>query len=372
MRHPFDGVNQPEIQAAQGESAQPAGLSRRSALGRMVFAAAGFVGLQSAAQAQIATTNAIGEEGGAPNATTLALGEEGALTGALNETGIAPVAVTTEPFGEEAGRVTSRAVAGLEDGGKPAPTTEAAREEGAAITQAVNEQGGGVITTQALGEEGATTRAVNEEGATTKALNEEGATTNALREEGAGLITRARGEEGLGATVTVPPLARELTPKQLEATWTEMGDKESAKALQACAVLYGAKQAIPFLKEHLKVNVPAADPQRIAQLIADLDADAFTAREKAQKELEQLGMAAQPAIREALEKTRSVEAKMRLQRLIDGSKDAPALLQAQRGLEVLVALKTPEARAVVEKLAGGPEKDWLTQAAKSALARMPK
>jgi hypothetical protein len=347
MRHPFDGLNLPEPLSAQPEASD---LDRRSALEIMAFAAAGLVALPAIAAAQV--TNAVGEAGAPPvtTFTTLALGEEGnppVATAALNEAGGPAAGVTTEPFGEEAGRVTSRAAAGLEDGG-------------GAATQAVRETG---ATTQALGEEGATTNALNEEGATTKAVGE----------EGGGPATTAKGEQGAaGPVVIVKPLAADLNEKQLEAAWKDLGVSDSAKAVQACAVLYGAKQAIAFLKDHLKVKFPPVEEQRIAQLVADLDADAFGTREKAEKELAQMGPPALPALKAALAKAKSAEVRMRLQRLIDGSKDLPELRQAERGLQVLVALRTPEAKQLIEQLAKGDEKEWLTQEAKKALARMPK
>src|SRR5262245_17941855 len=114
MRHPFAGAVRVETEATTQEaSAEP---TRRGALGRMVFATAGLLGLNEAANGQIAITEAVNEAG---RATTLAIGEEGGpLTAALNEAGLK---ATTEPFGEEAGNVTSRYTPGLEDGARPAP-----------------------------------------------------------------------------------------------------------------------------------------------------------------------------------------------------------------------------------------------------------
>src|SRR5262245_33403503 len=103
MRHPLDGLIQPAVPAQEAPAAVT--LTRRSALEKMVFAAAGFVALPAAGGAQqpgLPTTQAVGEEGAGPVVTTQAVGEEGGVvTRALNETGMATV--TTEPFGEEAG-----------------------------------------------------------------------------------------------------------------------------------------------------------------------------------------------------------------------------------------------------------------------------
>jgi hypothetical protein len=311
MRHPFDGVNLPADD----------GMTRRTALGAMAAAAAGVLGLSGAASAQVATT--------------LALGEEGAATKALNETGGAATPVTTEPFGEEAGKVTSLLAPGLEDGKAPAKNpTEAKGEDGGA--------GGGRLT-ERLGEGGATTRALGEEG----------------------------GGMGRGV-VPVHPDTQELKDDQFKKIWDELADKDSAKGVQACAELYGAKKVVPFLKENLKsdkLKLPQADEKTVAKLIEDLDADAFDARESAEAELAKLGAAAAAAIEKALAKSKSAEQRMRLARLLEKSKDQPALTQARRGIEVLVALRTSEAKELLETLAKGDDKEWLTQAAKKGLER---
>jgi hypothetical protein len=319
MRHPFDGVNLPKND----------GVTRRTALGAMAAAAAGVLGLGASARAQVVTTLAIGEEGGGP--MTKALGEAGGNA-----------AVTTEPFGEEAGKVMSRMTPGLEDG--KAPPTKAKGEDG----------GGGGVTTEALGEEG---------GPATGALNEGGVTTRAVGEEGGG-----RG----GRIVPVYPDTQELKDEQLKKVWEELTDKDSARGVQACAELYGAKKIVPFLKENLKADklkVPQADAKAVAKLIDDLDSDSFDVREQAEKDLAKLGAGAAAAIEKAMATAKSAEQKMRLAKLLEMSKNEPALTQARRGIEVLVALRTTEAKELLEKLAKGDDKEWLTQSAKKGLER---
>jgi hypothetical protein len=306
MRHPFDGV------------------TRREALGAMAAAAAGALGLAAGARAQVVTT--------------LAVGEEGAATKALNEAGgNAPAGITTEPFGEEAGKVTSRMTPGLEDGKAPAPkATEAKGEDGgAASTEAVGEEGGPVV----------------------------------------GPITRRLGEAGRGTLrgiVPVHPDTQELKDEQFKAIWGELADKDSAKGVQACAELYGARKVVPFLKENLKADklkLPQADEKTVAKLIADLDSDSFETREEAEAALAKLGAGAAAAIEVGLSKAKSAEQKMRLTRLLEKSKGQPELMQARRAIEVLVALRTDEAKELLEKLAKGDEKEWLTQAAKKGAQR---
>jgi hypothetical protein len=322
MRHPFDGVNPPA-----GED-KTEGLTRRGALGQMAAAAAGLLGAAAVAQGQVVTT--------------LALGEEGAMTNALSEAGGAGRGVTTEPFGEEAGKVMSRPAPGLEDAAKPMPPTKEKGEDAGPPTGALNEGG---VTTRALGEEGA--------------------------------MTRRRGEDGgpIGPVVPVAPNTTDLNDKQLESTWKDMADKDAAKGVQACAILYGAKNAVPFLKERLTLKamkLPEADAKTVAKLIADLDDDEFATRDKASMELAKLGTTVEAALEAALKTAKSNEQRMRLERLLEKLKDVSVLTQARRGVEVLVALKSKEAKEVLENLAKGTEGDWLTQAAKGALERMSK
>ncbi len=330
MNHPFDGV------------------SRRKALGAMAAAAAGLLGLKSVASAQKielqVTSNGLGEEG-AGVATTLAVGEEGAVTNALGETGVAEAKpATTEPFGEEAGSVTSQAVPGLETGVKGGPATTAKGEAGTATTDALNEDAGPATT----------------------ALREGGVITKALREAGGGAGV---------AIVTVPPDTTELNDKQMQSIWVEMGDKEAMKGVQGCAMLYGAKKAVPFLKDNLKVTEEKdgpVDAKTIAAMIAKLDSEDFEEREKAEADLAKIGEPVASAIQKALRETKSAEQRMRLQRLAEKVKEPADRIQARRGLEVLLALGTPEAKELIETLSKGSDKAWLSGEAKSALERFSK
>jgi hypothetical protein len=299
----------------------------------MAAAAAGVLGLGSKAHSQVAVT-------------TLAVGEEGAATAALRETGGGEAAAaSSEPFGEEAGRVTSHFAAGLEDG--KAPPTKAKGEEGT---------GGGTVSTEAVGEEGG------------------GPATGAFREGGV-VITKALREGGVGMggqIVVVHADTQELKDDQFKTLWGELSDKDALKGVQACAVLYSAKKVVPFIKDNLKADklkLPQADEKTITKLIADLDSDSFETREQAEAELAKLGSGAAAAIEKAMKTAKSAEQKMRLSHLLEKSKHQPALMQARRAIEVLVALRTDEAKELLEKLSKGDDKEWLTQAAQKGLER---
>ena len=113
----------------------------------------------------------------------------------------------------------------------------------------------------------------------------------------------------------------------------------------------------------------------MARLIAELDDDNFEVREKAATELEKLGGAALPALREALDGRPSPESRRRIEQLIEKQEprdwaSSGERLRAWRALEVLERAGTPEARRMLQALADGAPGAWLTQDAKSALNRL--
>ena len=98
----------------------------------------------------------------------------------------------------------------------------------------------------------------------------------------------------------LPPLAAPLAKEKLDAAWAALGGSDGGKAYEAIRELAGdPAKAVPFLAERVKPVTPP-DSARVAKLIADLDADEFTVREAAQKELEKLGELALAPVREAL------------------------------------------------------------------------
>jgi hypothetical protein len=82
------------------------------------------------------------------------------------------------------------------------------------------------------------------------------------------------------------------------------------------------------------------------------------------------GPAIKPAIEQALKDHESAEMHMRLNRVLTRFKESNPALQAEHGVEVLVALRTAEAKQLLKDLAARDEKDWLAQKAKKALDRV--
>src|SRR5207249_4170107 len=108
---------------------------------------------------------------------------------------------------------------------------------------------------------------------------------------------------------------------------------------------------------------------------ADLDDRLFEVRARAARKLHELGESAGPALRQALAGRPSVEVRRRLEGLLDKVQKAvlPShQLRGVRAIEVLESIGTPEARQVLERVAGGAPNVLLTQEAAAALRRLRK
>ena len=133
-------------------------------------------------------------------------------------------------------------------------------------------------------------------------------------------------------------------------------------------------EAVALMKDHLRKPVqPERLPGAAPRLLVDLDGDSFSVREKARKELEELGDRARASLEEALKKKPSLETHRRIEallaRLSQPIRD-PETLRGIRAIAILEAIGTPEARKVLEKLASGMAEAQWTQEAKSALKRL--
>jgi hypothetical protein len=115
------------------------------------------------------------------------------------------------------------------------------------------------------------------------------------------------------------------------------------------------------------------EARHVGRLIADLDDDSFEARTAAGHELEELGRAAAPALRRALEGHPSAEARRRIEALLhrlDEPIPSGERLRGLRAVEALERIQTAEARQVLEALSGGAPDAEVTLEAKAALRRL--
>jgi hypothetical protein len=131
---------------------------------------------------------------------------------------------------------------------------------------------------------------------------------------------------------------------------------------------------VPFLKKQLRAT-DGVEVARLAQLVADLDSNAFTVRQRATRELQRLGELAEPALRQALEKQPALEVRQRVERLLDRLDTGPLppeQLRALRAIEVLERIGTAEAQHLLEMLASGAVGARTTEEAKNVLRRWPR
>jgi RNA polymerase sigma factor (sigma-70 family) len=167
--------------------------------------------------------------------------------------------------------------------------------------------------------------------------------------------------------------AAELSPQVLDGLWTDLAGKDAALAFAAVRKLNASPdQAITLLKDHVR-PATSADPKRLAQLLGDLENERFEQRRQAQTELEGLGELAESALRKALAGDPSLDLRQRLERLLDRlSSQMPGTEQLRelRALEALELVDSPEARQLIQTLAGGAPEARLTREAKSAMRRL--
>jgi hypothetical protein len=152
--------------------------------------------------------------------------------------------------------------------------------------------------------------------------------------------------------------------------WTALGS-DAPRALEALQQLTACPApAVRLLRGHLK-PAPVDEP-RLELLLRDLDDRSFARREKAEKELAGLGEVVMPALQRALKSKPSAEAQTRMEKvlkLVRGGTVTGERLREVRGVEVLEALASAEADALLRELAGGAPGARLTREARAALER---
>jgi hypothetical protein len=166
----------------------------------------------------------------------------------------------------------------------------------------------------------------------------------------------------------------ELSPKEMERLWTDMAGDDAATTYRAMQALVAQpKQAVAFFAACVP-KLQSLDEPRVDKLLADLDSDDFTVREKATEELLGGNELVEKALRKALkEKTLPLEAKRRVEQIIDTMQNRPSGDERRRrqgALEVLERIGSAEAEQALKAFADGPADAALTQEAKAALKRL--
>jgi RNA polymerase sigma factor (sigma-70 family) len=183
----------------------------------------------------------------------------------------------------------------------------------------------------------------------------------AFTPDGRGLVAAAA--DGTVVIWDLPALARPPA-----ASWDDLVGADAVKAFRAVhALAADAKGSVPLVAERL--HAEANLEKKIARLIDDLDHVRYAVRERATLDLRAIGPEAVPALRAALARTPSGEARQRLEGLLAVPADPPAS-GLVRGIEVLEQIGSPEARDVLKVLAARKAESPVRRAAADALDRL--
>jgi hypothetical protein len=168
--------------------------------------------------------------------------------------------------------------------------------------------------------------------------------------------------------VPAPMLGKE----KLEGLWSELISENATQAHLAIGTLFLAPpQAVPFLQSRLR---PAglADQTKIQKWITDLDSQTFAIRQTAAKELEKVRDQVQVPIQKALQGNPSLETRRRLEQILKNLPDIPGpeTIRTIRAIMALERIGTPEARGVLEALAGGAPGARETEEARGSVERL--
>jgi RNA polymerase sigma factor (sigma-70 family) len=162
------------------------------------------------------------------------------------------------------------------------------------------------------------------------------------------------------------PLAGPITKEHLERLWSELND-HAAKAEEAIWALAAAPaQAVPMLEQRLLVA--PAPKENTAKLLADLDSGSYAVRQKAAKDLEDLGDAAEAALRKHFAGKPSLEVHQRIEQIL--AKNSKAVIVKLRAIEALEHMGTSEACRVLRRLATELPNPWPAKNAAAALERL--
>ncbi len=159
-----------------------------------------------------------------------------------------------------------------------------------------------------------------------------------------------------------------LEDGHLERLWSQLTKEDPAVGLTALETMFAApEQAVPFLAERL---CPPGDAKRIAPLVKELESSDFETRQRATADLRRFGEAALPALEKALAGEPSLDAKRRIEGIIERVKSSEEALRCWRSIDLLEKLGAPAARDALKGISqGGPVKG-AAQAAREALQRL--
>jgi RNA polymerase sigma factor (sigma-70 family) len=170
--------------------------------------------------------------------------------------------------------------------------------------------------------------------------------------------------------LTRPPL-EPLGANEAASRWADLKSLDAVTAWRAVWRLGDFPEAaLAILGKNLKVVLPIStrvtDP-----LLTDLGSGTFRVRDTAARRLKELGVLAEPALRQRLTANLSLEMRRRIEAILKTMAQtlSPDTLQQVRGVQVLTRIQLPEGRRILETLASGVPSAHVTRAAQAALRR---
>jgi hypothetical protein len=170
-------------------------------------------------------------------------------------------------------------------------------------------------------------------------------------------------------------LAAAQGPREdLQSSWDDLGSGDGAAAYRAIGRFLDVPDAsVSFLGKRLR-PVAALPREGVRKLIADLGSEQFIVRDKANRQLEDLRELAWEELEMALAAGPELEVRRRIERMLEKKEllKSPERLQTLRAIEILEGIGTPDAKAILQKLADGAPETEQAKEAKASVRRLIK
>jgi WD40 repeat protein len=164
-------------------------------------------------------------------------------------------------------------------------------------------------------------------------------------------------------------------PHDVNTYWNDLRSADAAKAYRSMRLLADhPDKTLPLFNKHIQpVSLTAAQKKQLGTWLEQLDHPRYAVREKAFKQLDDLGEALRTPLSNALKGELTPEVRERIERLLDNQQRlTPTKLASLRALEVLEWMDDPKAEVLLSELAKGEAEAVLTREAQATLKRLQK
>jgi RNA polymerase sigma factor (sigma-70 family) len=184
------------------------------------------------------------------------------------------------------------------------------------------------------------------------------------------LLSGSRDTTVLAWDIRPPKVAASVS---LDRAWNDLAAKEARESFKSEGRFLAAPaETVKLFAAKIEPAVPV-DPKQVARLLADLGSDDFVVRDAATRALEQLDRQVTPYLEKALSNAGTVEARRRLEQMIDKRRTGlltPEQLRHTRAVMILERIGDGAAQALLRRWASGPSAAQLTMEAAAALRHL--